>query len=113
MDPAKNGRITYADLAAFLNRAKNGNRLAYEAARARLALAMRGTTPAQVAAAGGAPVLVALGVLAAGRRMEGRMNSMRRAYLAKSASGARWRWAPIRAAPSPSCASSHRATYAT
>jgi hypothetical protein len=65
MDPAKNGRITYADLAAFLNRGKNGNRLTYEAARARLALAMRGSTPARVAATGGAPVLVALGVLAA------------------------------------------------
>ncbi len=65
MDPAKNGRITYADLAAFLNRAKNGNRFSYEAARARLALAMRGTTPARVAATRGAPVLVALGVLAA------------------------------------------------
>jgi hypothetical protein len=65
MDAAKNGRITYADLAAFLNRAKNGNRVAYEAARARLALAMRGTTPARVAATGGAPALVALGVLAA------------------------------------------------
>ena len=65
MDPAKNGRITYADLAAFLNRAKNGNRLVYESARARLALAMQGTTPARVAATGGAPVLVALGVLAA------------------------------------------------
>jgi hypothetical protein len=66
MDPAKNGRITYADLAAFLNRAKNGNRLAYEAARSRLALARRGTTsPARVASTGGGPVLVALGVLAA------------------------------------------------
>jgi hypothetical protein len=65
MDPATNGRITYADLAAFLNRAKNGNRLVYESARARLALAMPGTAPARVAATGGAPVLVALGVLAA------------------------------------------------
>ena len=65
MDPARSGRITYADLTAFLNRAKNGNRLVYEAARARLALAMRGTTPARVAATGGGPVLVALGVLAA------------------------------------------------
>ena len=60
MDPAKNGRITYADLAAFLNRAKNGNRLTYEAARARLALAMRRATPAKVAAGVG-PVLFALG----------------------------------------------------
>jgi hypothetical protein len=65
MDPASNGRITYADLAAFLNRAKNGNRLTYEAARARLALAMRGTTPATAAAMGAAPVLFGLGVLAA------------------------------------------------
>jgi hypothetical protein len=60
MDTGKTGRITYADLAAFLNRAKNGNRLAYEAARARLALAMRGATPAKVAAGVG-PVLFALG----------------------------------------------------
>jgi hypothetical protein len=43
-----------------LNRAKNGNRLTYEAARARLALAMRGATPAKVAAGVG-PVLFALG----------------------------------------------------
>jgi len=62
LDPAKTGRITYADLAAFLNRAKNGNRLTYEAARARLAAAMRGPTPARAAAAGPLPVLVALGV---------------------------------------------------
>jgi hypothetical protein len=65
LDATKSGRITYADLAAFLNRAKNGNRLAYTAARARLALAMRGATPARVAAAAAVPVLVALGVLVA------------------------------------------------
>ena len=63
MDTGKTGRITYADLAAFLNRAKNGNRLVYEAARARLALAMRGTTPAK-GAAGVGPVLFALGTSA-------------------------------------------------
>lgn len=64
LDPAKAGRITYADLAAFLNRAKNGNRLTYEAARARLAAAMRGPTPVRASAAGPFPVLVALGVFA-------------------------------------------------
>jgi hypothetical protein len=65
LDPAKNGRITYAELAAFLNRAKNGNRLTYDAARARLALAMRGATPAPAAGASAAPALFGLGVLAA------------------------------------------------
>jgi hypothetical protein len=65
LDPAKNGRITYAELAAFLNRAKNGNRPTYDAARARLALAMRGATPAPAAGASAAPALFGLGVLAA------------------------------------------------
>jgi hypothetical protein len=65
LDPAKNGRITYAELAAFLNRAKNGNRPTYEAARARLALATRGATPAPGAGASAVPMLFGLGVLAA------------------------------------------------
>ncbi|HEY1693082.1 MAG TPA: transglycosylase SLT domain-containing protein [Polyangiaceae bacterium] len=60
LDLGGKGQITYADLIAFLNRAKNANRLRYEAARARLALAMRGTTPARVAAGIG-PVLFMLG----------------------------------------------------
>jgi len=71
MDPSGKGRITYADLTAFLNLAKNRNRLTYEAARARLALAMRGATPAAVVA-GAAPVLVGLGVLAAAVAWRGR-----------------------------------------
>lgn len=64
MDPGGKKRITYADLTAFLNLAKNRNRLTYEAARARLSLATRGVRPA-VAAVGAAPVVVGLGVLAA------------------------------------------------
>lgn len=66
MDPISKGRITYADLTAFLNRAKNGNRLTYAAARARLALAMRGTTPATAAAATVGPLaLLGVGLVAA------------------------------------------------
>lgn len=64
MDPRGKGRITYADLTAFLNLAKNRNRLTYEAARARLSLATRAATPA-AAAAGAAPVVFGLGVLVA------------------------------------------------
>ena len=60
LDLGGKGQITYADLIAFLNRAKNANRLTYEAARARLALAVHGTTPAKVDARIG-PVLFTLG----------------------------------------------------
>ena len=60
LDLGAKGQITYADLIAFLNRAKNANRLTYEAARVRLALAARGATPAKVAAGLG-PVLFTLG----------------------------------------------------
>lgn len=72
MDPAGKGRITYADLTAFLNLAKNRNRLTYEAARARLALATRGSPPTAVASASAAPVLFGLGVLAAAVAWRGR-----------------------------------------
>jgi hypothetical protein len=71
MDPSGKGKITYADLTAFLNRAKNANRATYEVAFARL----RDRAPASTAgrapssradsAFGAAPVLVGLGVLAA------------------------------------------------
>jgi hypothetical protein len=64
MDPGGKGRITYADLTAFLNLAKNRNRLTYEAARARLTLATRGAKRAG-APLGAAPVVFGLGVLAA------------------------------------------------
>jgi hypothetical protein len=60
LDLGGKGQITYADLIAFLNGAKNANRLTYEAARARLALAAHGTTPAKVATQIG-PVLFTLG----------------------------------------------------
>lgn len=72
MDPAGKGRITYADLAAFLNLAKNRNRLTYEAARARLELAVRGTSPAAVARASAAPVLFGVGLVAAAVAWRGR-----------------------------------------
>jgi hypothetical protein len=73
MDPGGKGRITYADLTAFLNLAKNRNRLTYEAARARLELATRGGgSPVAVASVGAAPVLVGLGVLAAAVAWRGR-----------------------------------------
>jgi hypothetical protein len=71
MDPAGKGRITYADLAAFLNLAKNRNRLTYEAARARLELAVRGTSPA-VALRSAAPVLFGVGLVAAAVAWRGR-----------------------------------------
>lgn len=71
MDPGGKGRITYADLAAFLNLAKNRNRLTYEAARARLALAVRGSSPAAVARSA-APVLFGLGLVVAAVAWSGR-----------------------------------------
>lgn len=71
MDPGGKGRITYADLAAFLNLAKNRNRLTYEAARARLALAVRGSSPAAIARSA-APVLFGLGLVAAAVAWRGR-----------------------------------------
>lgn len=49
MDRTGDGAITYADLSAFLNRAKESNRAIYDDARARLALAMRGAAPLPVA----------------------------------------------------------------
>jgi hypothetical protein len=50
MDHTGKGRITYADLTAFLNLAKNSNRVVYEAARARLpsGSSPRATPPAAV-----------------------------------------------------------------
>jgi hypothetical protein len=62
LDPTGKLRITYADLTAFLNLAKNRNRLTYDSARARLALAMRGT---RTVARSAAPVIVGVGLLAA------------------------------------------------
>jgi hypothetical protein len=64
LDPAGKGRITYADLAAFLNLAKNRNRLTYDVARARLKLAQRGSSPA-AALRRAAPILVGVGLVAA------------------------------------------------
>jgi hypothetical protein len=71
MDPAGKGLITYADLTALLNLAKNRNRLTYEAARARLALAMRGTALAVVGRSV-APVLLGIGLVAAASLWRGR-----------------------------------------
>jgi hypothetical protein len=73
MDMGGKGRITYADLTAFLNLAKNRNRAVYDAARARLELATSGgaTRPAQPpvlasaagASAGGTVFVSLLGLL--------------------------------------------------
>jgi hypothetical protein len=72
MDPGGKGRINYADLTAFLNLAKNRNRLTYEAARARLELAMRRAPSAAVVTTSAAPFVVGLGMLAAAVAWSGR-----------------------------------------
>jgi hypothetical protein len=63
MDPGGKGRITYADLTALLNLAKNRNRAVYDSARARLALAAGRSTPATTAAGSAPLVLSVLGFL--------------------------------------------------
>jgi hypothetical protein len=60
MDHAGKGWIAYSDLAAFLAGGRRANALVYGAARARLALAMRESSPPAVARRSTAPIFLGL-----------------------------------------------------
>jgi hypothetical protein len=69
LDPTGKGKITYADVTAYVNRAKNSNRATYDAALARLGKGPVGSTARGGGSSshswGAAPVLIGVGVLAA------------------------------------------------